>query len=86
MNKINVLNQYKGICSDVIKIITTKLNKSFKLYLWTCEGLERQSNLVDLVDQTTKQVFGLACGMFHILVTFIFVNDKEGFKIVEKRH
>ena len=33
MNGISVLNQYKGICNDIIGKLTTKLNKSFKSFL-----------------------------------------------------
>ena len=33
MDRTSILNQYKGICSDVLGELTTKLNKSFKSFL-----------------------------------------------------
>ena len=33
MDKTSLLNQYKGICGDVLNKLTTKLNKSFKSFL-----------------------------------------------------
>ena len=33
MDKTSILNQYRGICSDVLGELTTKLNKSFKSFL-----------------------------------------------------
>jgi hypothetical protein len=33
MNKTSELNQYRGICGDVLIELATKLNKSFKSYL-----------------------------------------------------
>ena len=33
MDKTSVLNQYRGICRDVLNKLTTKLNKSFKSFL-----------------------------------------------------
>ena len=33
MIKIGILNQYKGICSDILGELPTKLNKSFKSFL-----------------------------------------------------
>ena len=33
MGKTGMLNQYKGICGDVLNKLTTKLNKSFKSFL-----------------------------------------------------
>lgn len=32
MKRISILNQYKGICSDVLNEVATKLNKSFKTF------------------------------------------------------
>ncbi|SFL63246.1 hypothetical protein SAMN05216357_1381, partial [Porphyromonadaceae bacterium KH3CP3RA] len=33
MDKTSILNQYRGICGDVLIELTTKLNKSFKSFL-----------------------------------------------------
>ena len=33
MDRTSILNQYRGICSDVLGELTTKLNKSFKSFL-----------------------------------------------------
>ena len=33
MDKTSLLNQYKGICGDILNKLTTKLNKSFKSFL-----------------------------------------------------
>ena len=33
MDKTSILNQYRGICSDVLGELATKLNKSFKSFL-----------------------------------------------------
>jgi hypothetical protein len=33
MDKTSILNQYRGICCDVLIELTTKLNKSFKSFL-----------------------------------------------------
>jgi hypothetical protein len=33
MDRTSILNQYKGIYSDVLGELTTKLNKSFKSFL-----------------------------------------------------
>jgi Transposase DDE domain. len=33
MKRVNLLNQYKSICTDILNEVTTKLNKSFKTFL-----------------------------------------------------
>ncbi len=33
MDKTSILNQYRGLCGDVLIELTTKLNKSFKSFL-----------------------------------------------------